>query len=304
MMRRFLHLVFLWRKVYTKSLHHLWAISDYRFQLTSADMQHTDEKSMSKAIFITGASSGIGEALGLHYAGEGVVLGLLSRGTSSSLETVAQACRAKGAKVYTFAADVSDANAVKEAARDFLSCVGKIDVVIANAGVSIVDNNREDEMLDVAKANIEVNYYGVINTLMPFIGIMQAQRCGSLAIISSISALRATHNSGPYSASKAAVNLWAEGMRLRLRPFGVTVTTLCVGFVDTAMTRSNRFWMPGLISADKAAVLIARNIYRKSRMTVLPWTSGGLWTIFSFIPGALYDWLIDTAKRRNQLTAL
>ncbi len=255
---------------------------------------------MSKAIFITGASSGIGEALSVRYANEGVVLGLLSTGKSISLETVAQACRDKGAKVYTFAADVSDSVAVAGAAREFLSVAGKIDIVIANAGVAIVENDGEGRLLEVAMGNINVNYYGVINTLSPFIDTMKNQKSGSLAVISSISALRATHNSGPYSASKAAVNLWTEGLRLRLRPFDVCVTTLCVGFVDTAMTKPNKFWMPGLITAEKAAALIARDIDRKSRLTVLPWTSGGLWTLFSFMPGALYDWLIDMAKQRQR----
>jgi short-subunit dehydrogenase len=179
-----------------------------------------------------------------------------------------------------------------------MALAGKIDVVVANAGVAIVEYEEEERMLEAAVANIDVNYYGVINTFAPFLEQLRKQRSGSLVAISSNSALRATHNSGPYSASTAAVVLWTEGLRLRLRPYGVTVTTICPGFVATAMTKVNKFWMPGMISAEKAGRLISRHIDRKSRVAVLPWTSGGLWIAFSWMPGRLYDWLIDTAKRR------
>jgi short-subunit dehydrogenase len=239
---------------------------------------------MGMVIFITGAASGIGEALSLRYAREGVTLGLLSRDAKSRLEEVAQVCRAKGAVVH--------------AAGEFMGLAGRIDIVVANAGVAIVEYEEEGRMLEAATANIDVNYYGVINTFAPFLDRLREQRSGSLVAISSNSALRATHNSGPYSASKAAVVLWTEGLRLRLRPYGVTVTTICPGFVDTAMTKVNKFWMPGMISAEKAARLIGRHIDRRSRVAVLPWTSGGLWLAFSWMPGRFYDWLIDTAKRR------
>lgn len=251
---------------------------------------------MHKAIFITGASAGIGEALSLRYAQRGTYLGLLSRGEGPSLEDVANRCREKGADVLTYEADISQAGAVARAAQDFLSAVGRIDLVIANAGVAVPDRDGELPSLEAAMTNMNVNYYGTINTLAPFINVMQLQRSGSLAVISSISALRATHNSGAYSASKAAVNLWTEGLRLRLRPFGITVTTLCVGFVDTSMTKSNKFWMPGLISAAKASALIEHAIGRRKRLVVLPWTSGGLWMFLHLLPGRLYDRLIDAAK--------
>jgi short-subunit dehydrogenase len=214
------------------------------------------------------------------------------------LEQVASRCREKGAEVLTYAADVSHAEAVDRAAQDFLRAVGRIDLVIANAGVAVPDKDRELPSLEAAITNMNINYYGVINTLIPFIGRMKVQKSGSLAVISSISALRATHNSGAYSASKVAVNLWTEGLRLGLRPFGIGVTTLCVGFVDTSMTRSNKFWMPGLISAAKASALIEHAIERRKRLAVLPWTSGGLWMFLHLLPGRLYDRLIDAAKHR------
>jgi short-subunit dehydrogenase len=249
-------------------------------------------------IFITGASSGIGEALAVLYAKNGVTLGLLSTDSSRTLEEVAERCRAKGANVITYNADVAEKNRIDECAIDFQTRVGNTHLVIANAGVAYVEDNEYVET-DIPMKNMRVNYFGVINTLLPFVEHMKKNRSGQIAIISSISSLRSTHNSGAYSASKAAINLWSEGLRLRLRPYNIPVTTLCVGFVDTAMTKNNPFWMPGLISADKAAILISNAILKKKRQVVLPWQSGGLWTIFHLMPGTLYDWLIDWAKNRT-----
>lgn len=258
---------------------------------------------MGSKVFITGGSSGIGESLALQYAGPGNVVGLLSRDTNGRLETVSQACREKGAEVFTFVADARDPTVMEKAAQDFMSLAGGIDIVVANAGVSVPDDTPNITTLDIARANMDGNYFGVINTVTPFLALMKRQRHGSIAITSSISSLRSTHNSGPYSASKAAVNMWAEGLRLQLRSFGISITVLRVGFVDTEMTRGNPFWMPGLISADKAAALIINKTNRKTRIAVLPWTSGGLWTVFSLMPGPLYDWLIDTVKQRNDRRA-
>lgn len=252
-----------------------------------------------KSIFITGASSGIGEALSVLYAQDGVVLGLLSTDTLNTLEDVADRCRAKGAKVITYLTDVSEKLAMAECASAFQAKVGNIDLVIANAGVAFVEDSDYLET-DIPMRNMKVNYFGVINTILPFIAHMKKSKSGHIVITSSISSLRSTHNSGAYSASKAAINLWSEGLRLRLRPYGIPVTTLCVGFVDTAMTKNNPFWMPGLISAPKAARLISNAISKQKRMATLPWQSGGLWTIFHFLPGEMYDWLIDWAKNRTQ----
>lgn len=250
-----------------------------------------------QSIFITGASSGIGEALSILLATKGVTLGLLSTGTSKNLEDVANKCRAKGAHVFTYITDVSEKLPMSESASDFQTRVGNIDLVIANAGVAFVEDDDFSET-EIPMRNMQVNYFGVINTFLPFIAHMKKSRSGHLVIISSISSLRSTHNSGAYSASKAAINLWSEGLRLRLRPYEIPVTTLCLGFVDTAMTKNNSFWMPGLISASKAAQLISSSITKQKRQATLPWQSGGLWTIFHLMPGKFYDWLIDWAKTR------
>lgn len=249
-------------------------------------------------IFITGASTGIGEALSNYYAAPGVTLGLVSLNSDKQLEKVAVCCRNKGAKVYTYMSDVTDATALKRCALDFLGQVIIIDLIIANAGVCLQEDLDYAD-LKIPMQNMAVNYFGVINTIAPFLPAMKQRGIGHVAVISSISSLRGTHNSGAYSASKAAVNLWTESLRLRLMPYNIHVTTMCVGFVDTAMTKGISFRMPGIISAPKAAKLIASCIHRKKRLTVLPLKSKIIWNLLHILPGYVYDNLINWAKTRQ-----
>ncbi len=248
-------------------------------------------------IFITGASLGIGAALSGYYAVPGVTLGLLSR-SAEELRDVAEHCRVKGAAVYTYVADVTDTQELKRCAMDFQSHAEGVDLVIANAGIRMEEDPENQEVAIPARI-MDVNYMGVINTLSPFIPDIKKRKTGHLAVISSIAAFRGTPNSGAYSASKAAINVWTESLRLRLKPYGIFVSTPCAGFVKTAMTTSLGFWMPGILSAEEAARIIALTIRRRRRVVTFPWQSRMIWSFFRVLPGPLYDWLILWAKARQ-----
>ena len=256
-----------------------------------------DASSSGRSIVITGASRGIGAALARHYAQPGTCLGLISR-DAEELAAVARACEQKGATVHPYVGDVRDSARMKACARDFMSRTAVVDIVIANAGIRL-EEDEDVQDTGVARELVETNYLGTVNTLSPFIPVMKAQRSGRLAVVSSIGAIRATPNSGAYSASKAAVNLWTEGLRLRLSPFGVSVTCLCSGFVDTAMTQTLPFWMPGLLTPEAAARIIARAVERRRRSVIFPWQSRLLWQFFAMLPGPLYDSLILWAKAHH-----
>ena len=249
--------------------------------------------------WITGASSGIGKALAEFYAKPGVTLGLVAR-ESARLEEVASYCNKLGAKVYSYVADVGDARAMWESSNDFLNRNGSVDVVIANAGIRAEEG--EDYLdWDLPLSVMKTNFIGVINTFGPFIPSMRDKKAGHLVVISSIAAFRGTQNSGLYSASKAAVNIWTESLRLRLMPFGIYVSTLCSGFVDTAMTKGITFSMPGLLSAEEAAKAIDYAVRHHKRVYTFPWQSRIIWTLFRILPGRLYDKLITAAKRNQPL---
>lgn len=247
-----------------------------------------------RVVLITGASSGIGAALGEHYAKQGTILALLAL-DKDRLRLVTNKCRAKGAIVYEYLVDVTDLEAMRRCSADLLGRVEHVDIVIANAGI------RREEDVDcqdtqIPEDTMRVNYFGVINTFSPFIRPMKASGHGQLVVISSIASFRGTPNSGAYSASKAAVNVWTESLRLRLIPHGICLTTICLGFVNTAMTAELPFWMPGILSPEQAGELIARYIEKKARVVTLPWQSRLIWTGFRILPGVVYDKLIIWAK--------
>jgi len=251
----------------------------------------------NKIIWITGASSGIGRALAEFYAKPGVTLGLVARRTDK-LNKVATYCRTLGASVYIYGADVRDSMEIRMAANDFLSKVGSVDTIIANAGI------RAEEGQDYIDGElplnvINTNFIGVIHTFAPFIPIMRDKKSGHLVVISSIAAFRGTQNSGLYSASKAAVNVWTESLRLRLKPFGIHVSTLCAGFVDTEMTKEIAFSMPGLLNAKEAAKAIDYGIRHHKRVYIFPWQSRLIWTLFRILPGPIYDIIITWAKKNH-----
>ncbi|MBN1532964.1 MAG: SDR family NAD(P)-dependent oxidoreductase [Spirochaetes bacterium] len=249
------------------------------------------------SILITGASSGIGRALAELYARKGARLGLMSR-QKDKIEEIGNLLREGGTDVYAYTADVGDAGAMRRIAEDFIDKTNGVDVVIANAGIRIEEDEDYSDS-SISEKIMRTNFSGVINTFAPFLKTFKSTGKGHLVVISSIASFRGTQNSGLYSASKAAVNLWTESLRLRLKPFGIPVTTVYVGFVDTDMTSDIKFHMPGLISADEAARSIDYAIRHRMRHYTFPWQSKIIWNMLRIIPGTLYDWLITVAKRHQ-----
>ena len=242
-------------------------------------------------VVITGASSGLGEALARYYAlDEDTILGLVSRRTVDG--------RAISRKAISYAVDVTDDQALAAVAQDFMRNFGPPDLVIANAGIGT--GTESADLRDVAKLRkiLEVNVAGLAATLAAFAPAMKEAGRGTLAGIASVAGFRGLAGNGAYCASKSAAITWMESLRAELYGSGVSVVCVCPGYIDTPMTRVNRFHMPFLISADDAAQRIARAIAAKRRLAVIPWqmalVSAGLRTM----PGWLFDRLASRAPRK------
>jgi short-subunit dehydrogenase len=247
-------------------------------------------------ILISGASSGIGRALAIEYASIGADLLLIGR-DKNRLQNTADICKAIGAsEVSTAVVDVRSSAAVNYYVKELPEKYQTLDLIIANAGVRVVENGAVD--LNAVTQNIETNYYGVVNCIEAFIENTSVN-FKAVGIISSIGALRATHNSGAYSASKAALNKWAGALRLKLRSKNIPITIVNLGFVKTEMTAGLKFRMPGLIGAETAALLIRRAIEKKKTTTVIPWQSMVIWKTLEFLPDSIYDPIIDFIKNRQ-----
>jgi short-subunit dehydrogenase len=240
-------------------------------------------------VVISGASSGIGEALARFYASDSSVLGLVAR----------RACNTSLAgKVSCYSADVTDAARMQEVAADFVARHGAPDLVIANAGVGV--GTRGDDVADIAKLRrvLEVNLVGLATTLAAFAPAMRAAGGGTLAGIASVAGFRGLAGNGAYSASKAAAIKWLEALRVELHGSGVSVVCVCPGYIDTPMTRVNRFRMPFLLSADDAARRIARAIAARRRLAVIPWQMAAVSVLLRMMPGWIYDRLAARAPRK------
>ncbi len=246
-----------------------------------------------KRIFITGASSGIGRGLAFEYARPNVKLGLLSR-RGDVLEELCAELRKRGADAAPYPADVRDTDAVGEAARRFLAWAGGADLVIANAGIGErADGNRTDPRRVAEVMN--VNVVGVTNTVLPFVEPMRRANAGTLVAISSVAGHRALPGSVSYSASKAAVITFMDGLRMELHGSGVHAMTICPGFVRTPLTDLNRYSMPFLLECEEACRIIRKAIERRANTFTFPWQMRGLTPVIKHAP----EWVLRKAAPKG-----
>jgi short-subunit dehydrogenase len=252
---------------------------------------------VSPVAIITGASTGIGHALAHELAARGYDLALLAR-RAELLDGLASELRARGRRAIAIACDVTDAVAVREAVQRTRTELGAIDLAIANAGVSIPTHATKFK-LDDAEQTIRVNVLGLMYLYDAVIPAMVEQGSGRFAGVASIAGLRGLPTSGPYSASKAAVQAFLEAARIELKPYNVGVTIVNPGFVATPMTRKNSFRMPFLMQPDAAAAVIARGLARGARVVEFPLPMSLLMRLVRYLPDALYERIMVPYARRK-----
>ena len=250
---------------------------------------------MSKRVFITGASSGIGEYVAYEYAKKGASIGLASR-RREVLEKVAKKCKELGGKPNIYSIDVGDAVATKSAIDNFIKINDGIDIIIANAGIS---GKVDMESGNSNKINrmLSTNILGVSNTVLPVIPAMLKQRSGQVVVVSSIAGFRALPGRSSYSASKIAVRFMNNSWRFSFQNQGISFTTICPGFIATNMTSKNRFQMPFLMNVEKFAPKMVRAIEKKKKIFLAPWQWHIIVPLIKIVP----DWLINVvASKRVQ----
>ena len=251
--------------------------------------------------FITGASSGIGQALAARYAQAGWRLALVARRTTE-VQAWAQAQGLATDRVGIYRADVADVDSIVAAGEACIQAQGLPDVVIANAGISVGMDTAERADLDVLRDTLATNNIGLAATFHPFVRRMRQRGSGTLVGVASVAAIRGLPGHGAYSASKAAVVAYCESLRGELRRTGVQVVTLLPGYIATPLTARNPYSMPFLMPADRFAAQAFRAISAGTSYRVIPWQMGVVAKLLRLLPNALYDRLMAGRARKPRRT--
>jgi short-subunit dehydrogenase len=199
-----------------------------------------------------------------------------------------------------YAADVRDVAAITAAGRACIAAQGLPDVVIANAGISIGMDTAHFDDLDVMRRSFATNNVGLAATFHPFVAAMNERGAGTLVGIASVAAIRGLPGHGAYCASKAAVVAYCESLRGECRPFGVRVVTLLPGYIDTPLTRGNRYSMPFLMPVDDFADQAVRAIQAQVSYRVIPWQMGVVAKLLRLLPNWLYDRALGNRPRKKR----
>ncbi len=250
-------------------------------------------------VFITGASSGIGQALAWRYHQAGWRLALAARRTAE-IEAWARAQGIAPDRVAVYAADVADTDSIVAAGRQCLATQGLPDVVIANAGISVGVDTAVREDLDVIARTYATNNIGLAATFHPFVEPMSRRGAGALVGIASVAGIRGLPGHGAYCASKAAVISYCESLRGELRARGVRVVTIAPGYIDTPLTRQNRYRMPFLMQPQDFAEQAFRTIAAGRSFRVIPWQMGVVAKLLRLLPDPLFDRLLAGRPRKHR----
>ncbi|MES2927160.1 MAG: SDR family oxidoreductase [Pseudomonadota bacterium] len=250
-------------------------------------------------VFITGASSGIGQALALRFHRSGYRLALVARRTSE-VKTWASAQGISADSYEIYSADVAVTDSIVAAGRDCIARQGVPDVVIANAGISVGMDTAVRDDIEVMARTFATNNIGVAATFHPFADAMAQRGSGTLVGIGSVAGIRGLPGHGAYCASKAAVISYCESLRGEMRPHGVRVVTISPGYIDTPLTRQNRYSMPFLMHADDFADRAFRAITAGVSYRVIPWQMGVVAKLLRVVPNVLFDKLLAGRPRKRR----
>ena len=243
------------------------------------------------SILISGASSGIGEALALAYSRPGRHLALIGR-NRARLDNVAGKCRELGAAIASATISVTD----RQRSEDWIGQVDDrhpLDLVIANAGIA---GTGDGELGADVREVFDVNVLGVFNTIDPALKRLRVRQRGQIAIMSSLAAFRGGLGDLGYGASKAAVKLYGEGLRIRLRHENIWVSVICPGYVQSRMTACNDFPMPFLMEPERAAKIITKGLAKNQPLIAFPWRSHTIAWLARALPASLGDMIFSSPR--------
>lgn len=250
-----------------------------------------------KTVFLTGASSGIGEAIAIAVAAKGAILALVAR-REEMLRELARRCEKAGGTARIFTCDVTDADALIDAAASFRNEFGHIDILIANAGIG-GDQQARNLVPHAVREIIETNLMGAVNAVHAVLPGMIEHGSGQLVAISSLAGTRGIPRSAAYSASKAAMNNYFESVRLDVAKKNIAVTIIQPGFIRTPLTAGREAKMPFLMDLADAVPMFLKAIERKKKFAAFPWQLATIVRAGKYMPAWMYDRIAGRARFRE-----
>lgn len=244
-----------------------------------------------RCVWLTGASSGIGEALAYELARRGAKVAMTAR-RGEVLEQIAERIREQGGEAWSFPGNVTDVAEMKRVVESIESAVAPIDLAIPNAGTHIFtvpENFNSAEYLSI----MQLNFGGILFCIEAVLPRMLERGRGYLAPVASLAGYRGLPRAAAYGASKAAAIHFLESIRFHLKLKGITVSIVNPGFVKTPLTDKNDFKMPFLVDAERAARIICRGIERGKREIAFPWPFTWVLKLGRVLPAPLYERIVD-----------
>jgi NAD(P)-dependent dehydrogenase (short-subunit alcohol dehydrogenase family) len=250
-------------------------------------------------VWITGASSGIGEAIIGPLVGRGARIAISAR-RAERLAAIAGEWQALGKDVRAFPLDVTDPAAVHRAVQDIEAALGGIDLAIFNAGGHLPGRPRQFDPQQYADI-MTLNFLGVVYGIDAVLPGMLARGKGHIAGVASVAGYRGIPAAGAYGASKAALIHMLESIRFDLEPKGIAVTVVTPGFVKTPLTDRNRFPMPFLMPVDRAAEALVAGLEQGRREIHFPKIFTWTLKLLRILPYPLYQWIMWRATKGRRL---
>jgi short-subunit dehydrogenase len=241
-----------------------------------------------RTAWITGASSGIGRALAVALARQGVKVAASAR----SGDTLAELARAHPG-IAPLPLDVTDAAAMTQAARSIAGTLGPIDLAVFNAGIWEAMAARNFSSAKAAHS-MAVNYQGVVNGVEAVLPAMLERGHGHISMVASVAGYRGVGPTSAYGPTKAAVINLAETLRNDLALRGIKVSVINPGYVETPMTSTNKFPMPYMVSAEDAARRIIHGLEKGKFEIAFPWQLVALMKLGRLMPNRLFFWYART----------
>ena len=247
---------------------------------------------MSKSVWITGASSGIGKALAIKFAKEGWKVAISAR-RGELLKNIAQ-----DNNIFDYSLDVTDEKKVGEVFKKILEGFKNIDLCIFSAGTYEPKLEKEISQEQIRKT-MEVNFFGVVNCIKAVEEYFKNMKNGHISIVSSIAGYRGLPNSSGYGPSKAALSNLAESLYFDFKKHNVKVSLISPGFIKTPMTDKNKFRMPFIKSPEFAADKIYNGLVKSNAFEItFPKQLTTIFKFFRILPNKIYLFLIKKLVKR------